>query len=307
MSLTSHLKDVESPVRRFFEERLGNASGLQRSFRERAGYLVVPGSAANAGTIGGATDWLLRFLVTPTPDVHLAFAGAERISNNVVAATIDMATRLGTTVDPLNSAWAEVPGRPGIMAAIGTVLGDGSFVPTAEMGHTPTFPGPASASTVAPDLLARGCWALALLTEAFRAGREALDHGPLARFAPGAGCSTIATADELLGLAPPEALEELAGLREVLQGSLLPALSERCGSWALGPTFAGSGLVRGADADLLAAGLLVELKTTLGRKRDEGGRTCFVDKLELFQVAGYALLDFDDWYHVDELGIFSAR
>lgn len=85
MSLTSHLKDVESPVRRFFEERLGNASGLQRSFRERAGYLVVPGSAANAGTIGGATDWLLRFLVTPTPDVHLAFAGAERISNNVVA------------------------------------------------------------------------------------------------------------------------------------------------------------------------------------------------------------------------------
>jgi len=65
----------------------------------------------------------------------------------------------------------------------------------------------------------------------------------------------------------------------------------------LGPTFTGSALIRAA-ADVIAAGLLLDLKRSA--------------KLSLgienvFQILGYALLDFDDEYALAELGIFSAR
>ena len=184
-------------------------------------------------------------------------------------------------------------------------------MPTGETGYKATFTGPVSGSTAPPDLLGRGCWALALLTEVFRAGPAVLQHGPLSEYAPiaiqGVPLGPPVTADELLALAPQAALEELAALRAAIEGTLLPALGGRRGQWTLGPTFAGSGLVGGADADLMAADLLVELKTTLGRKRDDGSRACVLDKLEVFQVVGYALLDFKDYYRLEELSMFNAR
>lgn len=53
-----------------------------------------------------------------------------------------------------------------------------------------------------------------------------------------------------------------------------------------------------ADADLITAGLLLDLKTD---SKFSLGVTV------LFQVIGYALLDFDDMYRLTEVGIFSAR
>ena len=58
---------------------------------------------------------------------------------------------------------------------------------------------------------------------------------------------------------------------------------------------------------MIAAGLLVELKTTLGKKRGDGSRVCILDKRVLFQVVGYALLDSGDQYHLDEIALFNAR
>src|SRR5689334_20091435 len=77
----------------------------------------------------------------------------------------------------------------------------------------------------------------------------------------------------------------------------MPVLRRHPGQWYLGPTFTGSALMK-ADADLIAAGLLVDLKTN---SKFSLGVTA------LFQVIGYALLDFHDTYHLDEVGIFSAR
>jgi hypothetical protein len=53
-----------------------------------------------------------------------------------------------------------------------------------------------------------------------------------------------------------------------------------------------------ADADLIAAGLLLDLKTSA--KLSLGIES-------VLQVLGYVLLDFDDEYKLDKLGIFSAR
>jgi hypothetical protein len=80
--------------------------------------------------------------------------------------------------------------------------------------------------------------------------------------------------------------------------ALLPQLATRRGRWYLGPEFAGSALIK-ADADLIAADLLIDLKTSA--KKPSLGRD------DLFQIIGYAALDFDDAYQLADLGIFSAR
>jgi hypothetical protein len=83
----------------------------------------------------------------------------------------------------------------------------------------------------------------------------------------------------------------------VFEAVLLPALAGRHGTWALGPTFTGSALMN-ADADLIAAGLLLDLKTS---------RKLTLGVTDAFQVIGYALLDFDDEFGIQQVGIFTAR
>ncbi len=57
----------------------------------------------------------------------------------------------------------------------------------------------------------------------------------------------------------------------MLEQALLPELATRHGMWALGPSFTGPALIK-ADADLIAAGLLLKVKTSQGDKRPDGTR-----------------------------------
>ncbi|MGH3276004.1 MAG: hypothetical protein ACRDNZ_16970, partial [Streptosporangiaceae bacterium] len=151
------------------------------------------------------------------------------------------------------------------------------------------FTGPVEGSRVDQELLARGCWVLALATEVFR---SAAAMGPLTRFHGGV------TARDLLGLAPPAGLAQLAGFRHVFESTLITRLAARTGPWTLGPVFTGSVLLAGPDGDLIAAGLLLDLKTS--------AKLTLTIK-DLWQALGYALLDFDDDYGLDSAAIFSAR
>lgn len=157
-------------------------------------------------------------------------------------------------------------------------------------GGVARFTGPGPRSGVEADLLARGWWALT--TEAFRSG-QALAAGPLARFR-----ARPVTAEDLLALAPPAGLDQLARFSDVFEATLIPRVTARAGKWALGPVFAGSHLIEGADGDLVAAGLLVDLKTS-------AKLTLTVN--DMWQLVGYALLDFDDSHQLDAVGIFTAR
>jgi len=93
-------------------------------------------------------------------------------------------------------------------------------------------------------------------------------------------------------------MRQLADFRDVYQTALLPALADRHGMWAIGPTFTGSQIMN-ADAVLIAAGLLLDLKTT--------SKKISLPVTDLFQVIGYALLDYDDEFRLNSVGIFSAR
>ena len=215
---------------------------------------ACPGRAADAGTIGTAADWMMRFLVHPTPSLRLAAQGASLCG--MLPALKELAFMLGF-----------------------------------RDGGTEQFTGPAQGTGAEPDLLYRACWGLALLTEVYRRGPDIAAIGPLGRL-------PRKSARSLLEAAPDAGLEQLAALRGVMESALLPAIGSRRGLWAIGPVFAGSEIMRG-DADLIAGGLLTELKTTT--KKPSLGVT------DLWQVLGYVLMDYVDEFGITDVALFSAR
>ena len=130
-----------------------------------------------------------------------------------------------------------------------------------------------------PPRLARLCWTLTLLTEAFRVGPVIALCGPLGRFQ-----AATPAAEEVLALVPATGFDQLAEFRAVFKAELLPRVADRRGPWTLGLTFTGSKLLH-ADADLIAAGLPLDLKTT--------AKPAFA-LTDMLQFIGCALLDFDD-------------
>jgi hypothetical protein len=156
---------------------------------------------------------------------------------------------------------------------------------------TGQFAGPARGTGLEPRLLYRACWGLALLTEVYRRGPAIAATGPVGRL-PGK------SARALLAAVPDAGLQQLAALRVVMESALLPAVALRQGLWAVGPTFAGSQIMRG-DADLIAGGLLIELKTTSPKPS--------LGVTDLWQVLGYVFMDYVDEYAVTDVALFSAR
>ena len=293
-ALTLEIDDTSSPVRQFLGERFTcGLKDLQRRFRQAAPPLAVPPvpqAEANPGTVGTAADWLLRFLLHPRPSLAVPRVGAVlcRVDDPLPdMETLGMLGRDGGMLAPLCGIALSLGLAPGEVAGSLGLAAEGVKDP-----GEPAFAGPVPGNGADPEHLARACWALALFTEVFRAGPAATAHGPLALFR-----GRRPSAAELLDLAPPAALGQLAAFRHVFETALLPELAARRGTWRLGPVFAGSALIP-ADADLIAAGLLLELKTS--------AKLTLAVK-DLFQVIGYALLDFDDEYKLTELGIFSAR
>lgn len=265
--LTHELKDATSPVRRFLDDRL--ATGLravQSQYLKDMPPVRVPPGTANAGTVGTAADWLLRMLVHPTPSLAIPLRGAMALD-----------TTPGVELTPALCSIAQVLEIP----------------PPDPIVGVRTFAGPVAGNGAEPELLARASWSLALLTEAFRAGPLRALQGPLQRFK-----GETPSAEDLLELAPADALEQLTAFRRVYEESLLPHLAKRRGEWTIGPTFTGSRLMK-ADADLVTAGLLLELKTSSKKPALSRG--------DAFQLIGYALLDFNNAYRLDAVALFSAR
>ncbi|MEU9348025.1 hypothetical protein AB0D74_43200 [Streptomyces sp. NPDC048278] len=66
-----------------------------------------------------------------------------------------------------------------------------------------------------------------------------------------------------------------------------------------GPTFAGSNHVGGADADFIVAGRLIDCKATIHPQR--------ISRDQLYQLAGYLLLDYDNRYGIERVGLYLSR
>ena len=138
------------------------------------------------------------------------------------------------------------------------------------------------------ETLCRFCVVLAYFDQAFRAGPKRLADSPLMRN----HCPAV---EDLLSIARHEWVEDLAAQSRLF--------CERVGGWVtqphwLNPTFGGSSDVGGADADLIVGSTLIDIKATVNPK---------IGRPWLWQLLGYALLDYSDHYGIDTVGVYLSR
>lgn len=136
-------------------------------------------------------------------------------------------------------------------------------------------------------LLLRYCVVLAALDRFFREGFR-----PDSLLLTPAPKTSVA---ELLAVAQPEWLNDLLQLSWGFFDIFSDLLDQRA---LLNPTFDGSEWVGGADADLIVENCLIDIKTT---------KWPFWDAEWVYQVLGYVLLDWNNTYQIESVGIYFAR
>lgn len=108
-NLTSAVKDQRSPLRAYFNRRFPNLKPIQAQYRDGAGPLLVKGGTANPGTLGGAFDLMVRFVVDPSYSATIATAGFTGFESEVVehlAGVAGMATETADEQLLARAAWA---------------------------------------------------------------------------------------------------------------------------------------------------------------------------------------------------------
>ena len=101
--------------------------------------------------------------------------------------------------------------------------------------------------------------------------------------------------DEILELASEAVLDDITELTRLLvstQTSLLASVVTP------NPSFVASNSLNGADADLIAGRRLLDVKVT---------KSSTIERISLWQIMGYALCDLDDFYEIEEVGLYYAR
>lgn len=276
MSLTSHIKDESSPVRRWLTERFPDvpvaARELRATFDGRGTNTLSPSDGKVVTTVGVAVDYRVRlYFAEPVVDHLIAAAGASIV--------------VGKLLDPGAPA---IPDRDLLYSPAATELAPVRVLRDfgAYVARHPTV-----AARLEPPVelrLARYCFVLGLYEEVFRTGRI-WPTSPLARLGP------HATGKDVLALVPDIRIREVAAIGQQCFEPLAPYFGQ---PFALNPTFAGSRSVGGADADLVLNHCLVEVKTTINPR---------LDPLWLLQLLGYVILDWDDAHEMDAIGVLLAR
>ena len=276
MSLTSLLDDRNGKVRSFFEERFPNTrrvTGEANALLRRA-ETIRPANAVPYTTLGAAFDYRMRYHFAITPSEKLiAWQGAVRLSDAEI------------WVSAGDNAWAGLSARPGGPSLPKETIE--AFFRNLDETLAEIRPASRKPNLGEEELLLRYCVVLAYFEECSRSRPN--PDSPL--FSVGGRPA----AEDLLNLAKPHWIDDLCALTEGMVNQF------DCGSYsriALNPTFSGSTDVGGADADLILDDCLVEIKVTVKAE---------IQKLHLYQLLGYVLLDYADEYALEKAGFYMAR
>jgi hypothetical protein len=270
MSLSSQIANKNSSVSIFFAEQFPFLKSLQANYVAAAPDIQCRPSSANPGTVGTAYDWRVRLLIDPRPNARLPFLGA------VLTGRLDLSESLSQLLLECGIPYEDDHESSSQMADSSGLM-----------------------SQKDDEWLSRLAWVLACYTELFRA-RRVFPGSPLSQLGKNPA------PEALLALASDEVCGDIASLTQATRNTLLPIIEVR-NPIALGPTFAGSRAVKGADADIIAGGLLIDLKASAGTQRSDGSRRCSLGKETIYQLLGYVLLDWDDSFALECVGIYAVR
>ena len=274
MSLTKHLNDKTSPVRQFLDQRFPNTRNITRVTNGRLKELMTfrQYDQVPYGTIGTALDYRIRyfFAITPSRDL-VAYLGAIIVS---VGFEEDgsFSSESQQTIDSTRSMSSMAVQRffHSLDKALENLLPPGRFLDSYE-----------------EEELLRYCIVLALFEQCARATPS--NKSPL--FTAGED----PTVEQLLGLAQEHWVDDLYALTTLF---IKKFEGKKFRQTMLNPVFRGGRDVDGADADLILDGCLIDIKTTIHPK---------ITKLYLYQLFGYALLDYDDTHKIRSLGLYMSR
>ncbi|GAA5707661.1 UvrD-helicase domain-containing protein [Streptomyces avermitilis] len=107
------------------------------------------------------------------------------------------------------------------------------------------------------------------------------------------------TVDHLTAAVPAYVLEDIAEQMELAERPFAPFRQLPDEQRVCGPVFAGSADLGGADADFIVGGLLIDCKATT--------RPHTINRSAVQQLAGYLLLDYDNVYGIDRVGLYLSR
>ncbi|QKW48199.1 UvrD-helicase domain-containing protein [Streptomyces buecherae] len=107
------------------------------------------------------------------------------------------------------------------------------------------------------------------------------------------------TLAHLIAAVPMYVVEDIAEQMELAERPFAPLRPLPEQQRVCGPVFAGSDDLGGADADFIVGGLLIDCKATT--------RPHSLHRSAVQQLAGYLLLDYDDTYGIDRVGLYLSR
>jgi hypothetical protein len=142
------------------------------------------------------------------------------------------------------------------------------------------------------DALGRLCFVAAYYEDVYRTGE-------FRRYSMLADATPATTFADLMVDVPAYAIEDIARQMELASEPFAPLRALPARNRACGPTFHGSQDIGGADADFIVGGLLLDCKAAIQPRR--------LGRDELYQLAGYLLLDYDDQYRIDRVGLYLSR
>lgn len=107
------------------------------------------------------------------------------------------------------------------------------------------------------------------------------------------------TLDQLTAAVPLYVLDDIAEQMELAERPFAPLRQLPDDQRVCGPMFTGSSDLGGADADFIVGRLLIDCKATT--------RPHTINRSAVQQLAGYLLLDYDDAYAIDRVGLYLSR
>ncbi len=265
MSLTSLLDDKSSALFRFMESEPPETTAVAKAYRlqlpaaEILRPLVPEGIKPAWGALNAAIDHRLRYSLSPNEPPGAVSGGVHRVDG--------AAYRAGEH----------------LLAYVKRLL-------TEHRPHDRQRPIPLDPP--AEEALDRACFVEAWFEEVFRTGRV-WPGTPLADLSEHEGLEVLPAA------VPDYAVQDIAAVAKLADRGLRVRATTTPEQVKLGPVFTGSRLVRGADADWIADGLLCDVKSTGSPEK--------LRREDVWQLAGYVLLDFDDDHSIQHVGWYASR
>jgi hypothetical protein len=304
MSLTSQLDDPASALSCFLDHtfpRLDEVSADTLTLLPaRARAVPDHGSVVPWTTIGTATDHRLRLAFTPHALPGPSYAEPDR-SCNPIAIGINIASSNQNHYAALAGTLSHQGGEKTRQAALQweRIAAFGRSL-AARLRQTADRTRPhLNESLALPDPqeadLCRLCYAAAWLDEL--AHRPAEEHEILNFI----GKSGFRNLDDILAVVPRLAVDDMAALVRLAARSDLAGLRTRTDPDAVtsGPLFPGGADVGGADGDLIIAGTLIDIKTTMHPARHV--------RAGIRQLLGYVLIDYTSQHTITGIGLYLAR